>query len=85
MTKKDWTILFIRILGLYLVATHVATVAVTTASLIIASNQTPEAGRAASQAYMWSGPFAALFVLLIGGTLILKAETVATMLLKKDK
>ena len=85
MTKKDWTVLFIRILGLYLIATHIATFAVTTATLLISTTQTPEAARAASQAYMWSGPFASLLVLLIGGSLIIKAQTVATMLLKKDK
>lgn len=86
MTKKDWTVLFIRILGLYLIATHIATFAVTTASLIInATTQTPEAARLASQTYIWSGPFASLFVLLIGGSLIIKAQTVAAALLKKDK
>ncbi len=70
MTKKDWTILFIRILGFIWSRPMSRPVAVTTASLIIASNQTRRRARAASQAYMWSGPFAALLVLLIGRTLV---------------
>ena len=85
MTKKDWTILFIRILGLYLIATHIATFAVTTASLVIAATQTQEVARAAGQAYMWTGPFASAMVLLIGVLLIAKANGVASILLKTDK
>jgi hypothetical protein len=84
MTKHDWTALFIRILGLYLIATHIATFAVTTASLVIASTQKAEAARAASQ-YMWSGPFASAMVLMIGLVLIAKADGLAAVLLKKGK
>lgn len=84
MTKHDWTALFIRILGLYLIATHVATFAVTTASLIIASTQKDEAARVASQ-YLWSGPFASAMVLVIGVLLIARAGGLASLLLKKDK
>lgn len=85
MTKKDWTVLFIRILGLYLIAMHIATFTVSTAKLVLAATETQEVARAAGQAYMWSGPFAAAMMLVIGVLLIAKANGVAAILLKTDE
>lgn len=83
MTKKDWTILFVRLLGLYLIGTHLATFATTSASLII-TLLSGSPGRSI-QLSLFQVPVISLIALLVGLFLVLKASTVTAMLEKHDK
>ena len=83
MSKDDWTVLFVRVVGLYLVATHLATFATTTASLILALTQAP-AGRPPN-IYLWQGPVVSALVLVIGLLLIFRASAVSKAIQKNDR
>lgn len=83
MNKNDWTTLFVRVVGLYLVATHTATFATTTATLII--NLTQAAKPSPANIYLWQGPVVSGLVLLIGLLLIFNAAAVAVIVQKNDK
>ena len=85
MNKDDWTVLFVRVVGLYLVATHLATFATTTASLLIALNQSAPGARPPINIYLWQGPVVSALVLVIGLFLILKASAVSAAIQKHDK
>lgn len=85
MTKNDWTVLFVRVVGLYLVATHLATFTTTTASLIVALSQAMDKRQVLSNIYSWQGPVVSALVLVIGLLLIFRASTVSTMIQKNDK
>lgn len=83
MTKDDWTVLFVRVVGLYLVATHTATFATTTSSLIVAMMES-SAGRQPN-IYLWQGPLVSALVLVIGLLLIFKASAISKAIQKNDK
>ena len=84
MSKDDWTVLFVRVVGLYLVATHLATFTTTTASLIVALTQA--AGRQPpATIYLWQGPVVSALVLVIGLLLIFRASAVSKAIQKNDR
>lgn len=83
MNKNDWTILFVRVVGLYLVVTHLATFATTAASLAIALTQAVDRRQVAI--YLWQGPVVSALVLAIGLLLIFKASTISAIIQKNDK
>ena len=85
MNKNDWTVLFVRVVGLYLVATHLATFTTTTASLIIALTQAPVTRQVAANIYLWQGPVVSGLVLVIGLLLIFKAAAVSAIIQKNDR
>jgi hypothetical protein len=85
MTKNDWTVLFVRVVGLYLVATHLASFVTTSASLIVAFTQAMDKRQVTASIYLWQGPVVSGLVLIIGLLLILKASTVSTAIQKHDK
>lgn len=85
MSKNDWTTLFVRVVGLYLVATHTATFAATTATLVITLTQAPDAKPSPASLYLWQGPVVSGLVLLIGLLLIFNAAAVAAIVQKNDK
>jgi len=85
MNKDDWTILFVRVVGLYLVATHLATFTTTTASLIIALTQAASTRQVAANIYLWQGPVVSGLVLVIGLLLIFKASAVSAIIQKNDR
>ena len=84
MSKNDWTVLFVRVVGLYLVATHLAAFATTTASLIIALTHAVGARQVAANIYLWQGPVVSALTLGIGLLLVLNARSVGTILQKND-
>ncbi|MCX6970440.1 MAG: hypothetical protein NTV93_09845 [Verrucomicrobia bacterium] len=79
MTKNDWTVLFVRVVGLYLVATHLASFVTTSASLIVALTQAMDKRQVSANIYMWQGP------VVSGLVLILKASTISTAIQKHDR
>ena len=84
MSKDDWTVLFVRVVGLYLVATHLATFTTTTASLIVALTQA--AGRQPPATIdLWQGPVVSALVLVIGLLLIFRASAVSKAIQKNDR
>ena len=85
MTKNDWTILFVRVVGLYLIATHLASFVTTTASLVVALTQVMDKRQVTANIYVWQGPVVSGLVLVIGLLLILKASTVSTAIQKHDR
>jgi hypothetical protein len=85
MTKNDWTVLFVRVVGLYLVATHLASFVTTTASLVVALTQVMDKRQVTANIYVWQGPVVSGLVLVIGLLLILKASTVSTAIQKHDR
>ncbi len=85
MNKNDWTTLFVRVVGLYLVATHTATFATTTATLIINLTLAPDAKAFPANLYLWQGPVVSGLVLLIGLLLIFNAAAAAAIVQKNDK
>jgi len=85
MNKDDWTVLFVRVVGLYLVATHLATFTTTTASLIIALTQSAQGAHPPVAIYLWQGPVVSGLVLVIGLFLILRASAVSKAIQKNDK
>lgn len=85
MSKNDWTTLFVRVVGLYLVATHTATFATTTASLLVAMFQAVDKRPVTSNIFLWQGPVVSGIVLVIGLLLIFKAATVSAVIQKNDK
>ncbi len=84
MSKNDWTVLFVRVVGLYLVATHLATFAITTASLVITLLQTKGAAFNAASLYAYQGPFVSILALLIGLLMIFQAGPIAAAIQKND-
>lgn len=84
MSKNDWTVLFVRVVGLYLVATHLATFAITAASLIITLMQTKGAGLTTANLYVWQGPFVSTLALIIGLLLIFQAGPIAAAIQRND-
>ncbi len=82
MTKHDWTVLLIRILGLYFLATHLATFITTTATLGITIYSNP---KQPLNLFMWQGPFASAIILILASVLISKADKIATFLFRLDK
>lgn len=85
MTKNDWTVLFVRVVGLYLVATHLASFVTTSASLIVALTQAMDRRQVTANIYIWQGPVVSGLVLIIGLLLILKASTVSAAIQKHDR
>jgi len=85
MSKDDWTVLFVRVVGLYLVATHLAAFVTTTASLLIALKQSAEGAHPPVNIYLWQGPVVSSIVLAIGLFLILRASAVSAAIQKSDK
>lgn len=85
MTKDDWTVLFVRVVGLYLVATHFAAFATTTATLLIALKQSTEGAHQPVSIYVWQGPVVSSLVLAVGLFLILKASAVSAAIQRSDK
>ena len=85
MNKDDWTVLFVRVVGLYLVATHLATFTATTASLVIALAQPAGTRQVTASIYLWQGPVVSGLVLVIGLFLILRASAVSKAIQKNDK
>lgn len=85
MTKNDWTVLFVRVVGLYLVATHLASFVTTSASLIVALTQVMDKRQVTANIYLWQGPVVSGLVLIIGLLLILKASTVSAAIQKHDR
>ncbi|MFZ4775304.1 MAG: hypothetical protein ACOYM3_08085 [Terrimicrobiaceae bacterium] len=84
MTKNDWTTLFVRVVGLYLVATHVATFVTTSASLAIALTQAVDKRQVTANIYLWQGPLVSALVLAVGLLLVFKSSTVSAILQKND-
>lgn len=80
MNKNDWTILFVRLLGLYLVAIHIATFATTAATLVIVLTQGPK--NVPINYSVWQAPTVSLLILLIGILLIAKAAAINATLQK---
>jgi hypothetical protein len=85
MTKNDWTTLFVRVTGLYLLATHTASFATTSASLIIALTQAVDPRQVTNSLYLWQGPVVSGLVLAIGLLLIFKASAISTIIQQCDK
>ncbi len=85
MNKNDWTTLFVRVVGLYLVATHMATFVTTSASLAIALTQAVDKRQVTGNIYLWQGPMVSALVLAIGLILIFKSSIVSTIIQKNDK
>ena len=85
MTKDDWTVLFVRVVGLYLVATHLATFVTTTASLLIALTQSAQGAHPPVNIYLWQGPVVSGLVLVIGLFLILRATIVSKAIQNHDR
>ena len=85
MTKNDWTVLFVRVVGLYLVATHLASFVTTSASLVVALTQAMDKRQVTANIYLWQGPVVSGLVLAIGLLLILKASTVSAAIQKHDR
>lgn len=85
MNKNDWTTLFVRVVGLYLVATHTATFATTTASLIITLTQAVDREKVAANVFLWQGPVVSGLVLIIGLLLIFKTAAVSAVIQKNDR
>lgn len=85
MNKDDWTVLFVRVVGLYLAATHLATFTTTTASLVIALTQSAQGAHPPVNIYLWQGPVVSGLVLVIGLFLILRASAVSKAIQKNDK
>ena len=85
MTKNDWTVLFVRLVGLYLVATHFATFATTTASLVVALTNAVDPRQVTNNIYLWQGPVVSALVLASGLLLIFKASTVSAIIQKNDR
>lgn len=78
MNKNDWTILFVRLLGLYLVAIHIATFATTAATLAIVLTQGPKG--VPINYSVWQAPTVSLLILVIGIFLIAKAPAINAIL-----
>ena len=85
MSKNDWTVLFVRLVGLYLVATHFATFVTTTASLAVALTRAVDTRQVANNIYLWQGPVVSALVLVSGLLLIFKASTVGAIIQKNDR
>jgi len=82
MTKHDWTVLLIRILGLYFFATYLATFITTTAALGIAIYSGP---KQPLNLTLLQGCFASAIILILASALISKANKIAAFLFRFDK
>jgi len=85
VNKNDWTVLFVRVVGLYLVATHFATFTTTTASLILALTQSVGTRQVTSNIFLWQGPAVSGLVLVIGLLIIFKATIISAIIQKNDR
>ncbi|GAT31778.1 hypothetical protein TSACC_2172 [Terrimicrobium sacchariphilum] len=82
MTKHDWTVLLIRILGLYFLATYLATFITSTATLGIAIYSSP---KQPLNLTLVQGAFASAIILILASALISKAHKIAIFLFRFDK
>jgi hypothetical protein len=83
MTKTDWTVLFIRLVGLYLIATHFAIFVAGISVVIVVLKQ---AGMArAGDLQLWQSPAVAAIALAVGLFLVFKARIVTQVIEKHDK
>ncbi|PTX97123.1 hypothetical protein DB345_08085 [Spartobacteria bacterium LR76] len=82
MTKHDWTVLMIRTLGLYLLATYLVPFVTTTTTLGITIYSNP---KQPLNLLMWQGLFATATTLILASALISKADKIAAFLLRLDK
>ncbi len=85
MSKNDWTTLFVRVVGLYLLATHTATFTTTTASLLLALIQATDRKQVLANLFLWQGPVVSGLVLAISLLLIFKAAAISSIIQKGDK
>ena len=83
MTKKDWLLLFIKILGLYVVVVQLGTFITTLSSLIIVLSKNPDFHALPSQ--VWQIPLSSGLVIIFGIFLACKSDTVADMISGDEK
>ena len=80
MTKHDWLVLFVRVLGLYLIGTYLGSfVASLVACVAVILQKTP------TDIYVWKAPMVSGIVLIIGLVLVFAAPGVARVIEGDDR
>ena len=83
MTKKDWLLLFIKILGLYIIAIHLGMFITTISSLIVVLIQNHNFQALPSPA--WQTPLSTGLVITLGLFMACKSDAVAEMISGDEK
>lgn len=85
MNKTDWLQLFLKALGLYLIATPLPALVSTSFSLVMVLSQGGNSQISASQLFLWQGPIVAVVSILIGLVLIYQSKALAAWALGVDE
>lgn len=83
MTRDDWTLISVRVLGLYLIANYLAPfiAAVSTLIIVLSQNQNLHAMPTTT----WQSPLITTLCIIIGCVLVTNSRAIATALQKSDK
>jgi hypothetical protein len=83
MTRDDWTLISVRFLGLYLIATYLGSFITAVSTLIIVLSQSPDYRN--MPITTWQAPIVTTIALTIGCVLVSQSRSIATVLQKADK
>lgn len=83
MTKDDWTLILVRLLGLYLIGTHLGAFITAVSTLIIVVSREPNLQNMPINT--WQAPVVTTIGLVVGILLATKSRAVAAALQKSDK
>lgn len=83
MTRDDWTLIAVRVLGLYLIGTQLGAFITAVSTLIIVVSREPNLQNMPVSA--WQAPVITTIALVAGIVFVTKARTIATSLQKADK
>ena len=83
MTRDDWTLIAVRILGLYLIGIHLGPFITAISTLIIVLTQSPNFQT--MPVITWQSPVVTTIGLVVGLVLVSQSRAVAATLQKGDK
>jgi hypothetical protein len=83
MTRDDWTLIAVRVLGLYLIGTQLGAFITSVSTLIIVVTRDPNLQNMPVSA--WQAPVITTIVLVAGIVFVTKSRSIATWLQKSDK
>ena len=85
MSKHDWLLVSLKVLGVYMIATHLPTLLTTTFTLVMILTQNANPALSASTVYMWQGPVVSALSVCVGLLLTFQTADLVGLILKNDK
>ena len=83
MSRDDWTLISVRVLGLYLIGTHLGPFITSVSTLLIVLSR--ESHLQNMPVTTWQAPLITTIGMVVGLVLTTQSRAIATVLLKSDK